>query len=249
MMISRSASSCWPCLEIMLICCVATSLQALATTVSDYQRYLNPRFPKEIRGETKFVIIHSTESRLPSALRTLSKGKVRNGRYVTRGGHAHYLVAQNGQIYRILDPKYRANHAGLSMWDGLENLSDYSIGIELEGYHDVPFRQEQYRSLKWLLDILKKRYKLEDQDVLEHYRVAYSAPNRFHKERLRGRKQDPGSGNFSRLKAGLLEEPHEDPDVIAGRIGNTPGLVQASGQLGSVDEETEEEGNVASSSN
>jgi hypothetical protein len=225
----------------------AASTQAHAAKVTDYQHYLNPRFSKEVRGETRFIIVHSTESSLPSALRTLSRGKVRYGHYATHGGHAHYLIARNGAIYRILDPKYWANHAGVSMWKGIEGLSDYSIGIELEGYHNVPFREEQYRSLKWLLDLLKKRYQIEDRNVLEHYRVAYSAPNRFHKERLRGRKLDPGAGNFNRLKAGLLDSPSEDPDVMAGRIGGTPALMPAGGHVEASEEEAEEEENVSAS--
>jgi N-acetylmuramoyl-L-alanine amidase len=227
--------------SIALLLWTASSVQDLAAKVNDYQRYLNPRFSREVRRQTRFIIVHSTESSLPSALRTLSRGKVRYGHYITRGGHAHYLIARNGMIYRILDPKYWANHAGVSMWNGAEDLSDYSIGIELEGYHNVPFREEQYRSLRWLLDLLKKRYEIEDRNVLEHYRVAYSAPNRFHKERLRGRKLDPGVDNFNRFKAGLLDEPSEDPDVIAGRIGGSPGLTQAGGHVEAGEEETEEE--------
>jgi hypothetical protein len=97
---------------------------ALAIKSIDYQRRLNPKFVKRVRPETRFIIVHSTESRLPSALRTLSRGKVRRGRYVTRGGHAHYLIARSGAIYRILDPKYWANHAGVSMWNGTAGLSD-----------------------------------------------------------------------------------------------------------------------------
>jgi N-acetylmuramoyl-L-alanine amidase len=226
---------------VLLSWVASSSSHALATRVTDYQHYLNPQFSREVRQQTRFIIIHSTESSLPSALRTLSRGKVRNGHYVSRGGHAHYLVARNGTIYRIVDPKYRANHAGLSMWNGFEDLSDYSIGIELEGYHNVPFRDEQYRSLKGLLDLLKRRYDIEDRNVLEHYRVAYSAPNHFHKELLRGRKLDPGVGNFNRLKAGLRDEPSEDPDVIAGRIGGVVSVMPASARLDSADEETEEE--------
>jgi len=230
--------------SIALLFWTALTGQALAAKITDYQSHLNPRFSKEIRRETKFIVVHSTESSLPSALRTLSRGKVRYGSYITRGGHAHYLIARNGAIYRILDPKYWANHAGVSMWNGLENLSDYSIGIELEGYHNVPFREEQYQSLKWLLDLLKKRYEIEDRSVLEHYRVAYSAPNRFHREKLRGRKLDPGADNFNRFKAGLRDEPAQDPDVIAGRIGGSPGLMPASGHVEVAEEETEEEETV-----
>jgi N-acetyl-anhydromuramyl-L-alanine amidase AmpD len=201
----------------------------LAVTVVDYQQRLSPRFRKRVREETRFIIIHSTEGSLPSALRTLSRGKIVHGKYVTRGGHAHYLIAKNGTIYRLLDPKYWANHAGVSMWNGLENLSDYSVGVELEGYHNVPFKAQQYRSLKWLLEVLKKRYVIMDRDVLEHYRIAYSLPSQFRPNSWRGRKSDPGINNFDRLRAGLTAEYPEDPDVIAGRVLGIPTLAQVGG--------------------
>jgi hypothetical protein len=214
--------------------------EALAFRMVDYQRRLNPRFRRQVRPETRFIIIHSTESSLPSGLRTLSRGKTRRGRYITQGGHAHYLVAKNGTVYRILDPKYWANHAGVSMWEGLEDLSDYSIGIELEGYHNVPFSGRQYASLKKLIKQLQKRYGIDDRNVLEHYRVAYSPPNRYHGASLRGRKLDPGIDNFDRRKAGLIDEYPDDPDVIAGRIGGEPAMMRAGGQLPPAEELEEE---------
>ena len=225
----------------LLFCYFSSSAEVLAARILDYQDHLNPRFSKEIREETRFIIIHSTESSLPSALRTLSRGKVRYGRYISRGGHAHYLVAKDGRIYRILDPKYWANHAGVSMWNGLQDISDYSIGIELEGYHNVPFEPEQYRSLGWLLDVLKKRYRIKDRNVLEHFRIAFSQPNHYHKDRLRGRKSDPGIDNFERLKAGLKDEYPEDPDVIAGRVIGPPMLLRAGGHPSIQAEDEEEE--------
>ena len=202
----------------------ATDLAALK--IIDYQKRLNPRFAKRARKSTRHIVIHSTEGSLPSSLRTLSRGKVRRRRYVSRGGHAHYLIAKNGTVYRILDPRFRANHAGVSMWNGLKGLSDHSLGIELEGYHNVPFTDRQYRSLKELLGILQKRFRVKDKDVLGHYRVAYSKPNRFHRKRLRGRKKDPGADNFDRRRAGLTDQYPHDPDVVAGRIGGDPDRVQ-----------------------
>ena len=202
----------------------ATDLAALK--IIDYQKRLNPRFAKRARKSTRHIVVHSTEGSLPSSLRTLSRGKVRRRRYVSRGGHAHYLIAKNGTVYRILDPRFRANHAGVSMWNGLKGLSDHSLGIELEGYHNVPFTDRQYRSLKELLGILQKRFRVKDKDVLGHYRVAYSKPNRFHRKRLRGRKKDPGADNFDRRRAGLTDQYPHDPDVVAGRIGGDPGRVQ-----------------------
>ena len=202
----------------------ATDLAALK--IIDYQKRLNPRFAKRARKSTRHIVIHSTEGSLPSSLRTLSRGKVRRRRYVSRGGHAHYLIAKNGTVYRILDPRFRANHAGVSMWNGLKGLSDHSLGIELEGYHNVPFADRQYRSLRELLGILQKRFRVKDKDVLGHYRVAYSKPNRFHRKRLRGRKKDPGADNFDRRRAGLTDQYPHDPDVVAGRIGGDPDRVQ-----------------------
>ena len=211
-------------------------------SIIDYQGHLNPHFEKRVRKETRFIIVHSTESSLPSALRTLSRGRVRGGRYVTYGGHAHYLVARDGAIYRILDPKYWANHAGVSMWNGLSGLSDYSVGVELEGFHNVPFEEAQYSSLRLLLNMLKQRYHVADRDVLEHCRVAYSMPNRFHAENARGRKSDPGIDNFDRIKAGLMNEYAQDPDVVAGRVRGSPSITRSGGQaVIQAEEETEEE--------
>lgn len=217
----------------------STSVFAIKTI--DYQRRLNPNFTKRIRHETRFIIVHSTESRLPSALRTLSRGKVRRGRYLTLGGHAHYLVARNGAIYKIVDPKFWANHAGVSMWNGFEGLSDYSIGIELEGYHNIPFSAAQYSSLERLLDDLQEKYEIEDRNVLEHYRVAYAAPNRYHRSRQRGRKLDPGIDNFERARAGLSDKYQSDPDVIAGRIDGSPEFMRAGGHVVPAAEAEEEE--------
>ena len=116
------------------------------------------------------------------------------------------------------------------MWKGVENLSDYSIGIELEGYHYTSFSPQQYQSLRNLLDQFQGRYGIQDQDVLEHYRIAYAAPNRYHKVKQRGRKLDPGFDNFDRPRAGLKGEYPGDPDVTAGRVKGTPGLIRPSGQ-------------------
>jgi len=207
--------------SLVLALLLVPALAAAAPKLVDYQKQLSPRFVKTKRHATRFIIVHSTECRLASALRTLSRGKVRRGRYVTPGGHANYLVARNGTIYRMLDPRYRADHAGVSMWNGIEDLSDVSLGVELEGYHDEPFTSAQYRSLRWLLRVLRRRFHIASSDVLEHYRVAYTRPNRFYSRPWRGRKRDPGLGNFDRRRAGLDSEHVVDPDVAAGRLGGS----------------------------
>jgi N-acetylmuramoyl-L-alanine amidase len=210
----------WVCAGV-IVCVIAAVLEpAPAVAVSgiiDYQDKLPHRFRKVRRKSTRFIVVHSTESGHSSALRTISKG-----------GLANYAVARDGRIYRTLNHPYRANHAGLSMWGGLRNLSNYSVGIELIGYSDKPFTAAQYRSLRWLLGELQRIYKIPDKRVLEHYRVAYAPANPWIKRPHRGRKRDPGVDNFSRPLAGLTNpEPQIDPDVAAGRLLADPEVVVA----------------------
>lgn len=190
---------------------------AAALGIIDYQNHLSPNFRREKRRDTRFIIMHCTESGLSSALRTLS-----------RGGKTNYVVGRDGRVYRVLSHRYRANHAGRSMWGGIRHLSNHSVGVELVGYYTRPFTNAQYRSLKVLLEELQRIYRVPDQRVLEHYRVAYGLPNIWIRQPHRGRKRDPGVSNFSRVLAGLTNpEPQVDPDVAAGRLLADPEVVLA----------------------
>lgn len=185
--------------------------------IRDYQKHLNRKFKKVRRKSTRFIIVHTSEAGKVSTLRTLSQGKSM-GSYRTVGGHANYLVTRDGQVYRILHHLYRADHSGLSMWNGLEDISSHSVGIELVGYHYGTITDAQYRSLTRLLDILQRVYNIKDKNVLTHSQVAYGRPNQWFKRLHRGRKRC--ALNFNRLKAGLNDAWTYDPDVRAGRLAS-----------------------------
>ena len=198
----------------------AISLEALGARktrpfIIDYQHHLNKRFKKVPRSSTRFIIIHTSEAGLDSTLRTLSMGKS-VGRYRTLGGHAHYAIARDGQVYRALHHRYRADHAGLSMWNGLEDISSHALGIELVGYHYGTITPQQYQSLSRLLEILQRVYQVPDKNVLTHSQVSYGKPNTWFKRPHRGRKRC--ALNFEREKAGLKDRWAYDPDVRAGRL-------------------------------
>ncbi|MCK4761236.1 MAG: N-acetylmuramoyl-L-alanine amidase [Candidatus Aminicenantes bacterium] len=199
----------WPLLSTLFI-------EAAGLFVKDYRKHLNPAFKKGKRSSTRFIIVHTSEAGLKSTLRTLSKGKRIGKSYRTKGGHAHYTIARNGQIYRLLSHKYRADHAGLSMWDGVEDISSHSLGIELVGFHYDEITAAQYRSLSWLLKELQRIYHVPDINILTHCQVSYGEKNRWFKRSHRGRKRC--ALNFDRLKAGLRERWLYDPDVGAGRL-------------------------------
>ena len=57
---------------------------------------------------------------------------------------AHYLIEEDGQLFRLVDEARRAWHAGVAFWKGERDINARSIGIELVnpghefGYRDFP---------------------------------------------------------------------------------------------------------------
>lgn len=116
---------------------------------------------------------------------------------------AHYLVEEDGRVWRLVPEDRRAWHAGVSFWAGERDINGASIGIELVnpghefGYR--PFPEAQMAALEHLaLDILS-RQPIPPQRVLGHADVAPA------------RKQDPGElfdwARLARAGIGLWPEP------------------------------------------
>ncbi len=205
------------------------SLPALAAKPpngwQDDRRNISPKFKKKARQSTRYIILHGSEAGLQSTLQTLSKGKQFKGtRYRTHGGHAHYLIDRSGRIYYLLDEKYRADHAGLSLWNGLSDLSSHSLGIELVAYVSGDITDTQYESLTFLLTTLRLKYKIPDKNILTHAHVAYGRPNPWFPRDHRGRKRD--GINLDMTKLGLKEFWDHDPDVRSGRLLPDPLLAK-----------------------
>lgn len=91
---------------------------------------------------------------------------------------AHFLVRRDGELIQFVACSARAWHAGVSVWGGLENCNDFSIGIELEGCDDLPFEQAQYLELDRLLARLQLIHPIEA--IVGHSEISP------------GRKTDPG---------------------------------------------------------
>jgi len=191
-------------------------------SIIDYRQHLNPLFKKIKRNSTRYIIVHTSECDLKTTLKIVSKGKQDNHKWVSRGGHTHYVIARNGQTYRILDKKYRANHAGLSMWNGETGINRSSVGIELVGYHNKDITASQYKSVRFLIDILRNVYRLNKRAVLTHSQVAYAKLNQQISFNHRGRKHC--ARNFDRIRAGIGPTWPYDPDVKAGRLKPEPEL-------------------------
>jgi N-acetylmuramoyl-L-alanine amidase len=99
----------------------------------------------------------------------------------------HYLVAEDGQILRMVPEEERAWHAGDSSWRGNHRINSASIGIEIVnpghelGYR--PFPDEQIDALIPLVADIKQRHLITRGNVVGHSDIA---PRR---------KQDPASSS------------------------------------------------------
>ncbi len=96
----------------------------------------------------------------------------------------HYLVDEDGTLYRLVDEEKRAWHAGKSRWRGITDVNSASIGIEIVnpghefGYREFP--DEQMATVIPLVADIKARHGVGRGNVVGHSDVAPA------------RKEDPG---------------------------------------------------------
>ena len=130
--------------------------------------FYSPNFDKR-KKSIKIIIIHYTgmQSERESIIRLCNpKSKV----------SSHFLINQNGKVYRLVKDNEIAWHAGKSCWGKCKNLNKNSIGIELVnkghkfGY--TTFSKKQLSSLIKICRSLIKRYKIKKRNVVGHSDVA-----------------------------------------------------------------------------
>lgn len=112
---------------------------------------------------------------------------------------SHYLVAEDGQVMRLVDEANRAWHAGRSRWRGVDDVNSASVGIEIVnpghefGYR--PFPEAQIEALIPLVADIKDRHAITRGNIVGHSDIAPA------------RKQDPGElfpwGRLAKLRLAL----------------------------------------------
>lgn len=116
---------------------------------------------------------------------------------------AHYVVDEDGTVWRLVPEIRRAFHAGVSCWTGERDLNHVSIGVEIVnpghewGYRPFPERQ-MHAVMQLCRDILRRRSIPADR-VVGHSDIAPA------------RKTDPGElfdwPLLARSGIGLWPEP------------------------------------------
>lgn len=139
--------------------------------------YRSPNANARKRGKTDMLILHYTG--LPTLQESLERLCDPESEV-----SAHYLIAEDGAVYGLVDEDKRAWHAGVAYWAGEADINSRSVGIELQnpghewGYHSFPVAQIE--SLIALSRDILARHDIPARHVLGHCDVAPA------------RKMDPG---------------------------------------------------------
>lgn len=118
---------------------------------------------------------------------------------------AHYLVEEDGRVFRLVAEECRAWHAGVAYWAGDTNINARSIGIEIVNPgHEWglrPFPEAQIAAVIALLKDIRTRHRVPASRVVAHSDVAPE------------RKEDPGElFAWARLATeGLALAPYDGP--------------------------------------
>ena len=120
---------------------------------------------------------------------------------------SHYLVEEDGRVFRLVPEERRAWHAGVSSWRGEREVNGASIGVEIvnpgheHGYR--PFPEAQVQAVIALLADIRGRWDIPDRNLVAHSDVAPA------------RKSDPGElfpwRRLAEAGHGLWAEPEPAP--------------------------------------
>ncbi len=165
------------------------------------------------RGPPDMVLLHYTGMPDgPSALARMCDPEAKVA--------AHYMVEEDGRVFRLVAEERRAWHAGVSYWKGERDINAVSVGVEIVnpgrefGYR--PFPDAQIEAVIGLLDAIRGRWTIPDARILGHSDVAPT------------RKEDPGElfpwRRLSEAGHGLWAEPAPAPGAPLGPGDGGPGV-------------------------
>lgn len=136
----------------------------------------SPNFDERTLPVTMIVLHYTGMQDAASAITRLTDAEAKVS--------AHYLIAEDGQVVRMVDEEKRAWHAGKSYWRGTTDINSASIGIEIVNPgHEFGYRAFPVAQIDALIPLMQQitlKYKITRGNVVGHSDVAPA------------RKEDPG---------------------------------------------------------
>lgn len=136
--------------------------------IINFRNSLSPNFSYR-KKNIKYIVLHYTgTNKLSDAIKIFKNPESKVS--------CHWLISSKGILYKIVEEKNVAWHAGISYWKKEKMLNDLSIGIELEnkghGINYSAFPRTQMKVLEKLLEVLLSKYRIKKQNVLAHSDIA-----------------------------------------------------------------------------
>ena len=113
----------------------------------------------------EYIVLHHTwtwEWTIKGVLNTLTKWKV----------SCHYVISENGDLYKIWNTNQILWHAGISEWNWKKDMNNYSIWIEVIWPMKDWFTKEQRVSLRKLVEHLMFKFNISNDKVIRHKDIA-----------------------------------------------------------------------------
>lgn len=144
-------------------------------------------FYPELRDKPVGILYHVTQSDILPFEPTYNsrlKGKSNHLiEYVQQEKLYNYVIDRFGQIFRVVEDDYYANHSGNSIWGDDEatyiRLNHSFIGVAFEGNWSADVKlnpddinEAQIYACKLLTQILRSKYKIKDTNCVTHGQVS-----------------------------------------------------------------------------
>lgn len=142
-------------------------------------RYSSPNFDeRDPSVPLQFIVLHYTNMRSGAeALKRLCDPRAKVS--------AHYVIEEDGRVFKLLEESKRGWHAGKSFWRGITDINSASFGIELvnpghqNGYRAFPAAQ-----MAACAEVMR--------DLINRYNLSATRAPLGHSDVAPGRKEDPG---------------------------------------------------------
>nr|WP_040610879.1 N-acetylmuramoyl-L-alanine amidase [Oceaniovalibus guishaninsula] len=81
---------------------------------------------------------------------------------------AHWLIAEDGRLFRLVPEDRRAWHAGAGAWGAVTDVNSHSLGVELANDGAAPFPAPQMAALESLLRGTMARWRIPPAGIIGH---------------------------------------------------------------------------------
>lgn len=151
-----------------------------------YEFIPSPNFgERPINSPVNFIVLHAT-------VEPTTEGTIGIFLNPARQVSAHFVVGKDGRVVQMVPIEKRAWHAGVSTWDGVKDINNVSVGIEMVNLNDGkdPFTEPQIQAVAGIIRFVRSRYLVPDEHIVSHAQIALPP----------GRKSDPLGFDFERIK-------------------------------------------------